>query len=124
MTREELITIYRLKRKGLTSKEIADKTSISQSSIRMRFSRFEEFKEEGVCPCCGKKFEITIDNPYKKYCSKKCKRKYLNANRGKGKTAPVKTCQFCGRSFSVYLRPHQKYCSFECYQNARLVDHE
>ena len=47
MTREELITIYRLKRKGLTSKEIADKTSISQSSIRMRFSRFEEFKEEG-----------------------------------------------------------------------------
>ena len=123
MTREELITIYRLKRKGLTSKEIADVTGISRGTIRSMFSRNPEFKEEGVCPCCGKTFEITIINPYKRFCSKTCKVSFWNKKRNTNSTVK-KICPCCGKEFFNYSHKNAIYCSKKCFQESRRYKNE
>ena len=73
MTKKEKVTIYRLKRKGYTAADISKVTGVPYGTIRSMFSRHPEYKEEGVCQCCGKHFEITIINPFKRFCSKDCK---------------------------------------------------
>ena len=121
MTRNQLIQIYRLKRKNYPTKEIAGITGISLGTIKMQFSRHSEFKEEGVCLCCGKSFGITIINPFKKYCSKQCRINYWSKKRkiDHRKSTVKQVCPLCGKEFLNYGRKRAIYCSRECYQESR-----
>ena len=123
MTKKEKVTIYRLKRKGYTAADISKVTGVPYGTIRSVFSRHPEYKEEGVCQCCGKHFEITIINPFKRFCSKECKQAYWNNNRKieHRKSTVKQICPCCGQEFINYGIKEQIYCSRDCYQRMRLI---
>ena len=123
MTKKEKVTIYRLKKKGYTAADISKATGVAYGTIRSMFSRHPEYKEEGVCQCCGKHFEITIINPFKRFCSKECKQAYWNNNRKieHRKSTVKQICPCCGKEFINYGIKEQIYCSRDCYQRMRLI---
>ena len=123
MTKKEKVTIYRLKRKGYTAADISKATGVPYGTIRSMFSRHPEYKEEGVCQCCGKHFEITIINPFKRFCSKECKQAFWNNNRKieHRKSTVKQICPCCGKEFINYGIKEQIYCSRDCYQRMRLI---
>ena len=123
MTKKEKVTIYRLKRKGYTASNISKVTGVPYGTIRSMFSRHPEYKEEGVCQCCGKHFEITIINPFKRFCSKECKQAFWNNNRKieHRKSTVKQICPCCGKEFINYGIKEQIYCSRDCYHRMRLI---
>ena len=115
------IRAYRLKEKGMATKEISEATGIAPGTLRSMFSRDPDPTEKRVCPQCGGSFDAGIWNPTKRFCCAACRRAFWNARRkqeGRPSTEKL-TCPVCGGSFLNYGRKGRKYCSRECYRKAR-----
>ena len=74
------------------------------------------------CPWCGAPVIPNVRGRKKKFCSDKCRNKWWNArldlvNR---KAFREIVCVGCGRTFTVYGQVKRKYCSHQCYIEARF----
>ena len=81
-------------------------------------SVFRERKvEKGFCPVCGKRLPVDGKGKGRQriYCSGRCR---TVANREKSKTK--RNCVVCGKEFWTYGKKFVKYCSSECYVQARF----
>lgn len=81
-------------------------------------SVFRERKvEKGVCPVCGKRFTVDEKRTGRKkiYCSMECR---VMAFREKNRTK--RNCVYCGKEFWTHGKKFVKYCSPECYIQARF----
>jgi len=63
-----------------------------------------------ICNGCGKEFFVTPSHSHTKFCNKKCSHEYRMVER---------TCEWCGKKFSVKLsrvrKGGGKFCSRNCY---------
>ena len=72
---------------------------------------------KGCCPVCGKRLLVDENRKGREkiYCSARCR---TMANREKNKTK--RNCVVCGKEFWTYGKRFVKYCSSECYVQARF----
>ena len=80
------------------------------------------YKKE--CPVCGKHFAACYD--YARFCSRRCKDKYRNAEEKKERAAHHKTesrmCEYCGNPFKWDIsQSHQRFCSPACRNKAAIL---
>ena len=118
---------------------------VKESEEKNNVAKLGEKKEfEVECCKCGKCFKVIereklFPSKKKYFCSIACRNSHVYTNETKqkiseslkrysqehGKTRIQDTllkerkCVYCGKSFHSY-KPHQKYCSTECWNNARI----
>ena len=64
-----------------------------------------------ICKQCGKEF--TTKDTRVRYCSKECRVKSSNNNRGSSAVHEERICPECGKKF-ISRRSNSIYCSREC----------
>jgi endogenous inhibitor of DNA gyrase (YacG/DUF329 family) len=69
------------------------------------------------CQCCGSTFEVTSDQPNKKFCSRSC------VGRRPG-TRVTKPCEHCGEPFESDRIKNRRFCSKTCSMSSRWADKE
>lgn len=122
MTDSERMQIVELQAAGLGYRRIANILGLPMNSVKTFCRRNPEGKrEKKKCLHCGKTLEQTPKKKEKRYCSDQCRMAWWAAHRGelKKKVFHQLVCQYCGKSFERYGKPHQKYCSRGCYDLAR-----
>ena len=129
MNQEIKTKIKRLREDGLGYGKIAEALNISKSSVSafcQRNGLDKEGNRPNRCKYCGKIIIRDSKTQNKVFCSLDCKRRYWNEHKDKlnKKTYHEKSCLYCHKTFSVYGKPNQKYCSFSCYLKARNGDKE
>ena len=80
--------------------------------------------EDGICRACGKNIEQTVGRKRRVFCCAQCRTSWWRENQDKirhRETAVYSfTCAGCGRKFTAYGNQHRKYCSHDCYIQARF----
>ena len=80
--------------------------------------------EAGVCRACGKSIEQTVGRKKRVFCCAQCRTSWWRDNQDKiqRKAAALYsfTCAGCGREFTAYGNQRRKYCSHDCYIQARF----
>lgn len=74
------------------------------------------------CRECGAPLERAEKRKPKIFCSRECREKWWHAHPDKLNKKAVYDfqCAGCGKTFSAYGNRHRKYCSHECYIQARF----
>lgn len=111
---------------GMSYKAIAQITGISVGTVKAFCSR-ERIAPAKIqydvhrCLCCGIPVEQNEGRKEKKFCSDSCRMKWWNSHLDQvnRKTFYEFKCARCGRKFTAYGNAHRKYCSRECFSNAR-----
>lgn len=135
LTEEDKIMIGSLLRKGAGYKKISKQLSLNVNTVKSYCRRHaDEIKASGLaavtgpsgivfCKNCG--IEVK-QNPKRKveiFCSDECRMKWWNTHQediNRRSTAIYKfNCQCCGKEFAAYGHRGRKYCSHECYVEAR-----
>lgn len=79
-------------------------------------------RADRLCPMCGDPVIQPRRGPLKRFCSATCRDGWRYHHRkGQSKTVRTVTCACCGKEFTAeweYNRK-RKYCSLDCYYNAR-----
>ncbi len=130
MTSEQKNQIANLRQEGLGYATIAQALGISKSTVTSHCQRnnLGGIKSTGIildkkyCKHCGKEIHPVSGRKQAKFCSKKCRVSWWNANQEKvnKKAFYTFTCNLCGKSFTAYGNSKRKYCSHDCYINARF----
>lgn len=115
ISQKDLIIAYR--DKGLSYREIAEKTHTSEQFCRTVWSRANRAKEErepemGLCLYCG---HVLVNLPGakpKRFCCDKCRNDYHN--KIKSHKAYIRTCENCRNEFVAYGYPKKRFCSRKC----------
>ena len=78
--------------------------------------------EQQNCPQCGKKLIQAEKQKPRRFCSAKCRQAWWNAHQDlvKQKAVYSYVCPTCGKPFTAYGNSHRKYCSHQCYVQARF----
>ena len=114
MTNEDKSKIIKLKRLGKSYSEISKETGISVGSIKSFISRNSSAATDS-CKFCGAPITQTEGKRKKEFCSDKCRANWWNINRTKSEAFYEKVCPCCNKTFKVYGRAEQKFCSHACY---------
>lgn len=116
MTKEEINEINRLKKDGIGYKKIAKYLNLSINSVKSYLSRSKN-KRETYCLNCGLKIINKPKIKTKKFCSCKCKRKYIahHPEYISSNKAIERTCPNCGEKFICYKSINKKFCTHKCY---------
>lgn len=119
---KQIDEIKKLVNKGLTYKEISERLNIPVSTIKTCIRRL---KSESECLNCGKKIISIPHKKSKKFCSDECRFKWWSKNRNKLKLKTLEKCIciYCHKEFDAQRNAKRKYCSFNCYINAREDRH-
>lgn len=135
MTDTQREQILSLRAEGLGYVRIAKEMGLSENTVKSfcRRSAKAEAAEKPVmavqgdtdkcfCKQCGIEVKQTSGRKVKKFCSDQCRMKWWNAHPEQinRQTMHYYKCPCCGREFAVYGNTHRKYCSHECYINARF----
>ncbi|HFU4472106.1 TPA: sigma factor-like helix-turn-helix DNA-binding protein [Streptococcus suis] len=125
MTPEQKESIKMLRADGLGYKAIATRLSISVNSVksfcqRQKVSQWE--KNEQECELCGQSFEVESKVNNKRFCSKECRMKWWNRNKGniRRESQVEHFCQHCQKKFKAYIHEGRKFCSHQCYIKERF----
>jgi endogenous inhibitor of DNA gyrase (YacG/DUF329 family) len=131
MTEIQKQQIHEMRRYGCTYKHIADALSLKAGTVKTYCVRAVQ---KGLdispapiansrCKQCGAPVEQIPRRKKKVFCSKACSQKWWNTHLylvdRSSKALYHFTCPTCGKEFSAYGAPDRKYCSHECYINAR-----
>lgn len=113
--------IRNLALQGYGYKRIANMVGISPDTVKSHLRRHPATAEMSVCMQCGKPLEQHKGRKEKKFCSDKCRMAFWNSHQDEvNKQAYYTlTCQHCGKEFESYGNKKRKYCSRECYADAR-----
>lgn len=136
MTTEEKNQIIRLRKAGKSLTQIADETGISRNTVKTFCRRngltgdAETMLELIItdepfvkpCQCCGKPVLQTPGRKEKRFCSDDCRTRFWNRHFTETKRPALVTCTcpVCGSEFYAYGNRNRKYCSHECYIEARF----
>lgn len=130
MTNEQKQKIAELRSSGTSYVKIGEALGISKDTVKTYCRRnnltvtADERQDapSTVCRMCGKPLVQTEKQKRRIFCSRLCREKwwhshpeYLNK-----KAVYEFHCAGCGRPFSAYGNKSRKYCSHECYINARF----
>ena len=76
----------------------------------------------GHCRCCGEPLGQIPGKRKRFFCSEECRRKWWTEHpeASGGKALYSFTCSACGKKFAVYGNQSRKYCSHQCYIQARF----
>ncbi|HRS65807.1 RNA polymerase subunit sigma-70 [Desulfitobacterium sp.] len=131
MTNEQKSTIMRLRSEGCKYAAIAEVVGLSINTVKS-YCRRQNINatvaatpdENGVplCKQCGKPLEHMNGKKPRKFCSDACRHEWWKShpNEINKKAFYTKTCVHCGKSYTVYGRPHSKYCCHECSAQHRV----
>jgi len=132
MTNEQKISIEQLRNQGLSFGKISDATGISVNTVKSFCQRNSIipaannipklqktaviWHDKDLCKQCNKPLIHTPKMKPRTFCNDKCRYNWWNRNR---KSAPVLTCQYCGKSFNSYDKK-RKFCQHSCYVASRF----
>ena len=133
MTDNQKKAIRQLREAGLGYKSISTNTGMSIGAIRAFIKKggIEVQKPKpvgGVCPNCGKTITSIPGRKKRRFCSKECGLEWWHQHEAllNRKAVYSIVCPSCGKRFTSYGHSNRKYCSHECYINARFrgVSHD
>ena len=115
LNRKDLIFAYR--EEGMTYREIAEKTGVSEQFCRTVCSRANRKQKAdtpptGMCRYCGQQLFHTNGAKKKQFCSEHCRNAFYN--RVKMRKSYIRTCEYCGKDFVSFGYPKKRFCSREC----------
>lgn len=125
MTNEQKSTIMRLRSEGCKYTAIADAVGLSINTVKSYCRRqnintfIETASDESCAACCkqcNKPLERKDGKKPRKFCSDDCRHAWWkdHPNEVNMKALYTKACAHCGRSYTVYGRPHSKFCCHAC----------
>lgn len=138
MTSVQEQQIRDLRMRGVGYKAIATITGLTRDIVRNYCKRQgfqglgnevtlnvrEQIKQGLACQGCGKPLTQPKTGRKRRFCSDTCRRAWWSAHpeslRRKDTAYYRSTCANCGKSFLAYGNNHRKYCSHDCYIQARF----
>ena len=136
MTINEKNEIARLRKAGKSVNDIADELKLSRNTVKSFCRRnnltgpadqmpdiiIPDTAEVKPCLHCGKPVVQTPDRKEKKFCNDICRNRFWNSHLAqvKRKAMYEYSCPTCGNTFFAYGNRNRKYCSHECYIQARF----
>ena len=125
MTNTEIRDIQELQCRGLGYRRIASILNLPINTVKSYCQRHpvagQPLEIVGGCKNCGADLGKDAARYKKQFCSDSCRMSWWNQHRYMVRRTAARqvVCEHCGRVFSVYGRPSQKFCSQACYQNHR-----
>ena len=122
MTVEQKNEIMRLRDEGQSYTQIADRLMLPRNTVKSYCRRNPAVApSEKTCLQCGKPLVMIPGKKEKRYCSDACRGRYWNAHAHSLSRESMMeyTCPVCGKTFAAYAYRGRKYCSRECYAQAR-----
>lgn len=121
--------ITELQRSGLGYRRIAAALDLPVNTVKS-FCRRHPLQMDPVqevpvqharCRNCGEIVDLTKTKCKKLFCSDACRMAWWNTHRNlvQKKTMHTLVCESCGKSFEVYGKPGQRFCSRACYYDHR-----
>lgn len=122
MTKQEIESLNTMRTRGKTARDISLALGISLNTIRSYIRRHP--LEDAVrveCRQCGKPILQVKGRKAKYFCSDRCRNAWWNAHPEKVQRRAYYhlTCEYCKKEFISYGNQKRKYCSRNCYANAR-----
>lgn len=107
-------------RKGIRPKAVANR-AYQEQLTGMSGNVLSEGALPVHCAECGQQIEQRPKVKPRRFCSSYCRHIWWNKNRDQlqHKAIYYLTCEHCGRDFESYGNQHRKYCSRDCYIEAR-----
>ena len=131
MTHKEIETINRMLADGIKITEISKATGICANTIKTHYRRHRAAIDKLtvspesliMCKGCNKPIAKNSVGKPKQFCSDKCRMSWWNSHRElvKHGSAYYKKCAYCGKEY-ISNNKSGKYCSRECFANARRKD--
>ena len=131
MTNEQKQRIAELRSTGISYAKIGEAIGISGDTVKTYCRRNHiTVKQKSsasdttptFCKECGAPLVQIEKRKPRVFCSRACREKWWHSHPDKLNKKAVYDfrCAECGKSFSSYGNRHRKYCSHECYINARF----
>ena len=130
MTDRQKNEIVRMRQNGAKYSKISDVLGISINTVKSYCRRNKvQLKETktgsgNFCKNCGKNIIQREKVKKRKFCCPECKTEWWNSHpEAVNRKANYELrCLSCGKGFVSYGNKGRKYCSHECYINARFKD--
>lgn len=125
MTSDEKREIRLLQQRGFGYKKIAAHLGLSVNTVKSHIRRHSANENydfnKGFCKQCGKRVPQHSKRKEKKFCSDKCRMTWWAAHPDMASKQSLiyVTCAYCGAEFRSRKSQKRKYCSRNCYFNAR-----
>lgn len=122
MNDRDRLRIMEYRREGMGYTRIASLLGLPQNAVKAYLQKSgKEIPQVPTCPECG---AVLVRQPHRKvkmFCSDKCRMAWWNHHLDcvERKTYRTFTCAFCGKSFESYGSRERRYCSRQCYAEAR-----
>ena len=130
MTTEQKSQISALRAQGCGYANIAKAIGLKKDTVKSFCRRngiagiraVKQAEQQNCCPQCGKKLIQAEKQKPRRFCSAKCRQAWWNAHQDlvKQKAVYSYVCPTCGKPFTAYGNSHRKYCSHQCYVQARF----
>lgn len=130
MTDIQKLKILSLRDLGHGYADIATKLGISKDTVKSFCRRngaagiraAKQIERQDHCPQCGKKLIQAEKQKPRRFCSDQCRQAWWNAHPEMVKQRAVYSfvCPTCGKPFTAYGNSRRKYCSHQCYVQARF----
>ena len=128
MIEKQKSEILRMRTAGTTYQHIAELLGLSVNTVKSYCKRNNISKggnsasESGGCAQCGEPLIQKEKAKRRRFCCPECRVKWWNSHpEAVNRKALYKShCAFCGTEFTAYGNNHRKYCSHQCYINARF----
>ena len=138
MTQRQAVMIRELRSCGMGYRAIATQLDLSRDVVRnyCRANHLDGWGEAvqaninrmaedaTVCTYCGKTLVQPSTGRRRRFCSPECRGKWWGQHRELARKNPKALysfiCQCCGKPFVAYANRDRKYCSRECFIDARF----
>lgn len=131
MTNEQKQKIAELRGTGFSHAKIGELLGISKNTVKTYCRRHNlnvaqkiSASEDSPTACrqCGAPLAQTERHKTRVFCGKECREKWWHSHAEQINRKAIYTfsCTGCGKIFSAYGNSQRKYCSHECYINARF----
>ena len=130
MTTEQKSQIFALRAQGFGYATIAKAMELNKDTVKSFCRRngatgiraAKQTERQGHCPQCGKKLIQSAKLKPRRFCSDQCRKAWWNTHPEMVKQRAVYSfvCPTCGKPFTAYGNSHRKYCSHQCYVQARF----
>ena len=130
MITEQKSQISALRAQGCGYSTIAKAMELNKDTVKSFCRRngiagiraVKQAEQQNCCPQCGKKLIQAEKQKPRRFCSAKCRQAWWNAHQDlvKQKAVYSYVCPTCGKPFTAYGNSHRKYCSHQCYVQARF----
>ena len=128
MTEKQKSEIMRMRCAGASYARIAERLNLSINTVKSHCKRNNISKggnsdsESIGCVQCGKPLVQRAKAKRRRFCCPECRVKWWNSHPEAVNRKAIynSRCNFCATEFTAYGNNHRKYCSHQCYINARF----